>query len=326
MNNHCITILMATYNGSKFFYEQLNSILAQTYTNWELLIRDDGSSDDTITLILEAIKNDARIKLVVNPSEAHGACANFSSLLTWAKVNKELEYIMFCDQDDIWLPNKIACSLQHLQRTESANKDKPCLVYGHLNMMAENGHHLQEVISMDSPPKFNNIIVQNPMFGCTMMFNNMLANLIPEIPTYAENHDYWVALVAVSFGSYSIICEDIILYRQHTNNVTSQGAGLMNRFNRYYNNTKRIKELQSKLIMLGAFLEVYGAKLRKADQIVLTEFLKAFKAGTPAKLVNVIFYHKIYKITKLQTAAMLFVMIKNYFKVREVILNVNFLK
>jgi len=326
MTNPTITILMATYNGSKFFAAQIDSIIAQSYTNWELLIRDDGSSDDTVNLILAAVKNDDRIKIITNPSKQPGACANFSSLLSWAKANRELDYIMFCDQDDIWLPGKITYSLHQLQQTEMANQGKPCLVYGHLNMMDENGEPMKEIISMLAPPHFNNIIVQNPMFGCTMMFNKALAQLLPEIPPNAENHDYWVALVAVALGVYTIIPEDIILYRQHTNNVTSQGAGLLKRFNRYYNNEKQIKELAKKLVMLCNFFEMYHLQLRAKDKNLLNDFLSSFKSPLPGTLISVLITHKICKVTKSQTMAMLYVMIKNYFIVRKAILNINFLK
>ena len=320
-----VTILMATYNGAVFFREQINSIIGQTYTNWELLIRDDNSTDGTMKLILEAVKEDPRIKMVIDPSDVHSACANFSSLLSWAKANTNIEYVMFCDQDDIWLASKIECSLKKLQETEVLNVGKPCLVYGHLNMMSEDGAPLSEVITMSSPPLFNNIIVQNPMFGCTMMFNAALSNLIQNIPLTAENHDYWIALVAVSFGCYAIINEDIILYRQHTNNVTSQGTGFMKRFHRYYDNTKQIKELKTKLVMLGDFYDQYYEKLEQGNKTILEQFLKAFKAPTPLLLLRIIYKHKIYKITKLQTIAMLSVMINNYFAVRKVIVNHNFL-
>ena len=82
-----ITILMATYNGEKFIKEQLDSLLAQTYVHWQLIIRDDGSKDNTVSIIHNYMKKDNRITLMINETNIKGACANFSSLLSYANKN-----------------------------------------------------------------------------------------------------------------------------------------------------------------------------------------------------------------------------------------------
>ena len=75
--NRKIDILMATYNGEKYLAEQIDSIISQTYKNWNLLIRDDGSSDSTFKILLEYEKKDDRIKIVKDEKGNLGIAKNF---------------------------------------------------------------------------------------------------------------------------------------------------------------------------------------------------------------------------------------------------------
>src|SRR5205085_8699781 len=103
--NELITILLATYNGEKYIDEQLQSLLNQTYTNWHLIIRDDNSTDGT-PAILASYQQQYPEKITIMPNKGAnlGSVLNFNALLTFAH---NAHYIMFCDQDDQWLPDKI---------------------------------------------------------------------------------------------------------------------------------------------------------------------------------------------------------------------------
>ena len=101
-----IDILMATYNGEKYIVEQIDSIINQTYKNWNLLIRDDNSTDRTLEIIKNYQKKDARIRILDNNKVNLGIVKNFEKLL---KIS-ESELIMFSDQDDIWKKGKIKTS------------------------------------------------------------------------------------------------------------------------------------------------------------------------------------------------------------------------
>ena len=105
--NSKVCILMATYNGGQFLQQQLESLRAQTFENWQLLISDDGSQDNTLALLREYAKIDARIKLLPNKKTARGACQNFGYLASKG-LETEADYFFFCDQDDVWNKNKIA--------------------------------------------------------------------------------------------------------------------------------------------------------------------------------------------------------------------------
>ena len=103
IENKKIDILMATYNGEKYLVEQLDSIINQTYRNWNLLIRDDNSTDKTLEIIQNYHKKDKRIKILKDNKGNLGIVRNFEELLK----SSESEFIMFSDQDDIWVENKL---------------------------------------------------------------------------------------------------------------------------------------------------------------------------------------------------------------------------
>ena len=105
-----VSIALAAYNGEKYIREQINSIRRQTFKDWRLLIRDDGSTDDTPDIVLEMAKNDNRVQLVEDTFGNQGPIGNFTLLLQHAS-DAGADYVFLCDQDDVWLPNKIGDQL-----------------------------------------------------------------------------------------------------------------------------------------------------------------------------------------------------------------------
>lgn len=210
-----VVILMGTYNGEKYIRAQLDSILNQDYDSWELIIRDDSSTDQTIEIIREYEKNDSRIKMIDSKRNL-GQIKNFEELL---KVVPEEEYIMFCDQDDVWKKDKIRITMEAMINAESHNPGLPILVYtekeyvdNDLNPLKTNDEKLKnDMLS---------ILCQNPVYGCTAMINMRLKELLLPFPNYITCHDYWIALIASSNGIIKRVDYKSILYRQHSNNVT----------------------------------------------------------------------------------------------------------
>lgn len=211
-----VTILMATYNGEKFIRKQIESILCQTYKNFQLIIRDDGSKDNTIKIISELVENDNRIELIVGNNL--GQKKNFNELL---KIGKKSKYIMFADQDDIWLENKVEISLNEIKKYENIHgEDEPILVYTKLRYVDENLNLLKIKKINNTENSINTLLGYNYIWGCTMIINHALANISFPIGEYSQNHDYWIALCASINGEIVHLNEETILYRQHSNNVT----------------------------------------------------------------------------------------------------------
>jgi glycosyltransferase involved in cell wall biosynthesis len=217
-----IDIILSTYNGGKFLREQLDSILAQTFTDWRLLIRDDGSLDDTEEIVRDyARRHPLRILHVESAGENLGACQSFGRLLHCT----DAAYVMLCDQDDIWFPDKIERTLEKMRRMEEENgPGSPCLVFSDVTVVDEtlrvispSGWRCQKSDPVTGT-RLGRLVLMNPGNGCTMMINRELLKVAAPIPREALMHDYWLALAAVAFGRTGFLREPTLYYRQHGGN------------------------------------------------------------------------------------------------------------
>lgn len=217
-----IDILMATCNGGNYLSFQVDSILRQTNDAWTLLIRDDGSVDGTLEKVHEySLQGRDKIKIIESGSGKLGASQNFGRLLELSSAR----YVMFCDQDDVWLPEKIEVTLREMQRLEKVYGERtPILVHTDLKVVDEGLKLVSESfwnhqnIHPKGREKINYLLTQNCISGCTMMINASLRELASPIPEEAIMHDWWLALVASAFGKISHIDKPTMLYRQHQKN------------------------------------------------------------------------------------------------------------
>jgi len=303
-----ITILMATYNGANYIAEQLDSLLAQTYGNWQLVIRDDGSDDDTVAIVLTYTHKYPHIFLTSKKSAAKGACANFAALFDIARQDQEMAYIMFCDQDDIWKPEKLQKTMAAMQAMESENPHEPVLIYGNFELMDAYGNFMPGAFKLKHHIDLRNLLSFNFVYGCTTMLNRELIDKIAAIPVSAINHDYWIALVASLYQS-RFIDEPLLRYRQHGNNASGNVAGnssTMARLKRNFIDTdQELKNIETRLRMFADFYQKYRYELDMADTKMLTSFLKAFRSGR-FSVVTVMLRNRIFRNGLLQTLASFF--------------------
>lgn len=274
-----IGILLACYNGEKYINKQIESLLAQTYVNWKLFIRDDGSTDTTPDIVREYAAKDQRITTIEDDKKNLGSCQNFGLLLNL--IGNQFKYIMFCDQDDYWLPSKISNTLAYMLHLEAEQeKEAPLLVHTNFKYVDNN---LQEIISKKyfqatkvSKLNFAHLLTQNPAYGCTMMMNKTLTNLVKNIPSQAENHDYWVALVASALGKIIYLNKQTILYRQHSNNISTNhdSSSLYKRLKRIILQKKNFTDIQFKIQMILAFKKIYFNLLPDTKKKILNEYIK----------------------------------------------------
>ena len=222
-HNPTIDILLATYNGGRYLAEQIQSLLDQTYTRWRLIIRDDGSSDDTLSVVHQYRERyPDKITLIEDGEGNLGPCRNFARLLEHA----DADYTMFCDQDDVWLPTKIALTLEKMSELIAKyGKDVPLLVYTEMKVVDENlslisdSYWKHQAFNPESGRRLNRLLVGNVIIGCTMMFNRTLRELSLPFPREALMHDWWLGLVAVVLGKSDYLREPTTYYRQHKSNV-----------------------------------------------------------------------------------------------------------
>lgn len=223
LNNRRVAILMATYNGEKYLKNQIESILNQSYEKWDLYIRDDGSTDGTVTIISEYMKKYECIHFIEDSFEKHGACLNFYRLLIYAKENlKEFDYFMLSDQDDIWENNKIE---QQIKACENADSEY-ILVYSDLSLMSSDGIVINGKMGDDLNIKLSNAcdIFFNQIFvwGNTVCINRALLEImnIPDNISNYLSHDHYLAFYAAAYGKVVFIDMPLVRYRRHDDNVS----------------------------------------------------------------------------------------------------------
>jgi len=280
-----VDILLATYNGEKFLREQLNSLLGQSFKNFTILIRDDGSKDSTNTIIKEYEQNHPNIiKVVKDDVKTKNAKDNFFMLLR----HSTKKYIMFCDQDDIWLNNKIEITLNAMLSIEKKfGNDTPILVHTDLKVVDKNLKiksnsfaDYQHLIKRDA--KFNELLVQNNVTGCTVMVNRVVKSYIKnEFNKDILMHDWWLSLICVNFGRLAYIDEATILYRQHENNAVGakNGGGGMALVRSVKNYPKMIKNFKDTVGQGRYFYKTYKSILNNDNTNMVKNFSEVLNFG-----------------------------------------------
>lgn len=230
MNSRKIAILLATYNGEKYLKEQLDSLIRQSYNNWMLYIHDDGSNDKTLEIINSYIGKDSRIVLIDGEKKHLGPGQAFMSLLE--AVDSEL--YMFCDQDDVWLPDKIEKTLNSYMIIGS-HTDIPVVVHTDVSVVDENLNVMAKSYWRDinmNPDRintFNYICVCCYTNGNTMLFNKRAKELCFPIIDNIIMHDKYVSSRVLKNGGIVLaIHEPLVLYRQHGLNVCGFTVGHQN--------------------------------------------------------------------------------------------------
>lgn len=225
-NNQKIAILLATYNGAKYIREQLDSLFQQSCGDFHLYVHDDGSTDDTLKIIEEYRQKYSDRVTVLEDSQKHkGAARSFMTLLQ----EVDSDYYMFCDQDDIWLSNKVELTFARMKEIEGttgkAAGTAPVVVATDLKVVDEQLTPIKDSFNADLKidvfRKHSELIcVRHVVTGCTMMFNRAAKEASLPISPRATMHDEWVALcVHFNGGIISILDEATMLYRQHTSNT-----------------------------------------------------------------------------------------------------------
>lgn len=281
LGNYKVDILLATYNGEHYLPELLDSLIKQTYSNFRILIRDDGSSDGTLEIIKNYSELDKRIEIINdNMGKAGGAARNFSFLLTHSTA----QYIMFCDQDDIWLDNKVEKTLKAMIVAEKKYPRTPILVHSDLVVVDDNKRIICESFFKNESinpkrKKLCNFFVLNTITGCTVMINRLLREKINGIEYAVTMHDNWMAMCAASFGKIITINKPLIYYRQHQDN--SVGAyetyAIIHKIN-VLKHLKAYKEMIMKSFDKVALFEIkYRASLSIDDDKMCNMFVNLKK-------------------------------------------------
>ncbi len=295
-----VQVLLATYNGEDYIEEQLISLFNQTYQEFELLIRDDGSTDCTLEIVEKyKLKYSNRIKVIIDNKKGLGPSGNFSELMRYATA----DYIMFCDQDDIWIPHKIEITLEKMLELEKAyGVAAPILVHSDLTIVDRDLNVINSSMSQAqklyaNENDFNQLLMQNTITGCTMMINKALREMTRVVPKEAIMHDWWLGLVASSLGTIGYIDEALILYRQHgKNDVGAQVLNFNNVLKKANKNgfDKAYQSIEKSIKQAQIFYQLYSKFIPKKNQEIVEDLIN-IKQYNKLKRVTILCKHKLYK-------------------------------
>jgi glycosyltransferase involved in cell wall biosynthesis len=269
-----VEVLLATYNGEKYLIEQLDSLIAQVGVSISLLVSDDGSEDKTLQILNFYKSKIANMKILKGPRM--GVKANFFYLLSQSKG----KIVALCDQDDIWDPEHLKKSIARLAH------EKPSLTFS----------SVREFNAVD-PAKFSvwpkklrihrieNILFENPARGCTMVMNREFVEIVETaLPDNAIMHDWWIALVGVSYNCISGVKTPEIKYRVHSHNAIGPTPGLDIRAKRF---KKIIKGGSLPAIpQIRALSEIHGSNMTNQSRKALSIWVPPIGLGN---LLNQIF-------------------------------------
>lgn len=226
-----VFILLSTRNGATFLRAQLDSLLAQSHSNWVIYWRDDESSDTTVTMLdrFAVEVGPHRCIRITEPKGRLWPAASFLALLRAALPSLGPDdTISFADQDDVWLPNKVDRAITALA---AAGRQSPALYFAPLSVVDTNLRYLMETVIAPEKCGFPASLTQNVATGCTIMLNRSAAELIDRsTPPAASPHDWWCYLLITAAGGAILVDnEPNVLYRQHAGNYVGVPLSLTRR-------------------------------------------------------------------------------------------------
>lgn len=301
-----IAIIMATYNGARFLREQIDSVLENTEDSFHLYIFDDNSTDDTPAIITEyAARFPQKIFPKLYTTSAGDACSSFFRAL--GDVPATYDWYMLCDQDDVWMKDKIAVTLAAMKEQEEKTPGLPVLVHTDLRVVDTDLNTIAPSMAVyqnisHQRTLLKNILVQNTVTGCTMMMNRILFSMVGSKPQRCAMHDWWIALIAAAFGVIVYLDRPTILYRQHgDNSVGAKQAKGMGFYLHKWRTRKTVKKnYQDTFSQAKELADRFARRLSSSDLSMLRDYASIPQRAKPARW-RIICRYKLYKNTPQRT-------------------------
>lgn len=267
-----IHVLLSTYNGEKYLIEQLDSIFKQTYQNFVLFIRDDGSSDSTRELIDSYIVAhpgyNERIVMLSNPSAVNmGYMGSFWNLMQQCGG---ADYYAFCDQDDVWLPNKLQNSIDYLNEEDDS---QPLLYFSGFYYCNDDLTSKTPAHAMSLPITLQNVLFYTPAFGFSIVINECLRKMAIQITDY-ENlpHDGWTQKLAAALGKIIYDPSCTAYYRRHNTAVTAGNRNKTALLLNWISNDILGNAMKETHYVLMRFYQEYGSIMSEENAALLRLF------------------------------------------------------
>ena len=263
-----VDILMATYNGEAFVEEQVRSIINQTYTDWRLLVHDDGSTDKTMEILHRLAQEDERVVVIEDGLQRLGVARNFIHLAKQSTA----AYCMFCDQDDVWLPNKVE---KMVHAIEQYDQGVPQVMYTNAFLWNPERGIISDKNTLTYPTTLRQTLFLNTgIQGAAAIFNRAMCKVIEQPLSYYAMHDHVLLLAGICFGEVHYLHESLMYYRQHEHNVTGNAPGSIAKKIALMWENRGVRLVNKEHYKgLKAFYERFEAQMKVDDKQVIEAFL-----------------------------------------------------
>ena len=265
MSDKKVAVLLSTYNGEKYVGAQIHSILTQSYKNIVLVVRDDGSSDKTVKIVKEYMENYSNIKLVEGKNL--GFIKSFFELLKL----EQADYYAFADQDDVWLPDKIAFAVKSLDKLDNS---KPNMAFSNSDYYDVDMKLIKEG-EKGKTFSFTNSLYECVTQGMTMVINQKTKDTVLDyMPERVFFHDWWVYMICSGMGNVAYDDVTTVKYRRDGKNATAEGENFIKLL------IWRIKNLFGKdglldiRIQQSEYKKLFYDKLSDENKEVLDRFVR----------------------------------------------------
>lgn len=277
-----IDILMATYNGEAYVASQIRSLQDQTFTDWTLLVHDDGSTDATLDVIAALAQSDRRIRIIDDGKRFHDCALNFLHLLQYS----EAPYCMFCDQDDLWLEHKLQWMLEAMERLDN---DQPQVVYSNAFVYNPDIPTIGGSATLCHPEQLRDVLFMNGgIQGCALMFNARMRDICRQVPSVVAMHDHVLTLAAVTFGHLTYVDKHLMLYRRHEKSVTENRAKrLSDRIRPFFDANKTVLD-RKHYQAIRSFVEKYAPLISEEQMIIFHDFFRFENEGRLKRALHVL--------------------------------------
>jgi glycosyltransferase involved in cell wall biosynthesis len=280
-----VKVLLSAYNGEKYIGQQIDSLLAQTYPNIEIYVRDDGSKDGTLAVLKPYVEKG---QIYLDAGKNLGFVKSFFTLIENAG---DADYYAFCDQDDVWLEQKIQMAVDMLEKEDAR---KPLLYFSNYDLYDQDLNFMCHREGNKPKICFRNSLVDCVSLGFNSVFNRKAHDLTVEhIPQKSIGHDSWMYMLCAGLGKVIYDPRPTVKYRRHNANVSDAGDSFLKfqiwRFKRFFLNGYfgKVRE------QLREFETLHGDQLSLEDRKVLALFTKA--GFHPVNTLKKVFYPKYFR-------------------------------
>ena len=269
-----VVVLLSAYNGEKYIEKQVNSLLHQENVGFRIIIRDDGSKDNTLGIITKIAQQNDNVFIIKGQNV--GFIASFTDLVLYASKHcTDADFFAFCDQDDLWYPNKLNKSVSALSKYD---QEKPLLFSCNSDLIDEHDKKIGDYRSQPVVLTKENYLFNVDFQGCSMCFNRKALELYAKNPPKTVCHDKWMSMICNFLGEYI----HLFGYRIHSGNAIGYKTNknlrekIVNKFNYWLGNKESLPTYK-------LFYDTFNKQLNESERKLLQSRID-YRKSLPLKL------------------------------------------